>query len=186
MDDSEILVLYWQRSEEAIRETEAKYKRYCTYIAANILPSAADAEECVNDTWLRAWNAIPPAKPKQLATYLGKITRNLAINQHEKQHAAKRGLGQMPLALSELEDCVSSSRTPEQMVEDARITEALNQFLRELPITSRRVFVRRYWYLSSIDDIAKEYAMSASKVKSMLFRLREKLRDYLEKEGISL
>lgn len=186
MRDKEIIELYWQRSEHAVSETAAKYGNYCTHIARNILFDISDAEECVNDTWLRTWDAIPPARPNRLSTFLGKITRNLAINQYQKSHAAKRGFGQVPLALSELEACISGTGTPEQTVEDALITQALDTFLAELDETSRKVFVRRYWYLSDTKEIARDYKMSVSKVKSILHRLRAKLREHLEKEGISL
>lgn len=140
----------------------------------------------MNDTYFRAWNAIPPARPSRLSTYLGKITRNLALSKYQKYQAEKRGAGQVELALSELEDCISDAMTPEQIVEDGLITQTLNSFLERLDKNSRMVFVRRYWYLSSIEEISGDYDMSASKVKSILFRLRKKLRTNLEKEGISL
>lgn len=186
MDDSEIVRLYWSRSEAAVDETAKKYSGYCARIALNILHTAQDAEECVNDAFLRAWGAIPPARPANLAAFLGKITRNLALNRYQMDRAAKRGGGQTALALSELEDCVPGGGEPEQIVEDRLITQTLNAFLEELDADPRRIFVRRYWYLSGIEEIAEAFGMSVGKVKSILFRLRRRLRKKLEKEGISL
>lgn len=185
MDDERIVELYWARSEEAITETAAKYGPYCHYISYNILRSHEDAEECVNDTYVRAWNNMPPRRPNRLATFLGKITRNLSLNRHKTLHAVKRGGDEMALALAELEECVGGSDV-EEAVEERRLTACIDAFLASLSRSKRRVFVRRYWYLSPIEEIAAEYGMSESKVTSMLFRLRKQLRAELEKEGIVL
>jgi len=186
MNDNEILELYWSRSEHAIEATSEKYGAYCHIVSFNILHNEEDAEECVNDTWLNAWNAIPPNRPNRLQTYLGKITRNLSLSRYRKYSTEKRGFGQMPLALSELEECVSDADTVEQAVEDKALLAAIERFLYALPEQRRNIFIRRYWYLYSIEDIAEAYGMSKSKTASLLFRLRNSLKTHLEKEGIVL
>lgn len=186
MGDEEILELYWARSEEAIAATAKQYGAYCRTIALHILGNSQDAEECVNDAYLGAWNAIPPGRPESLAAFLGKITRNAALNRRQREKAKKRGAGQAELALSELEDCVPAGASVEQGVEDQLITAALEGFLFAQTQPKRNIFIRRYWYLSPIRDIAREYGMSQSKVKSLLFRMRKELKAYLEKEDILL
>lgn len=190
MDDREIIALYWERSDEAILETSRKYSRYCHSISFNILGNHEDAEECVNDTYLRAWNSIPPNRPNHLSAYLGRITRNLSFDKYRRRTAEKRGLGQAALALSELEDCLPGSANVARMVEEASeekiLIEAINSFLEGLPLESRMVFMRRYWHVSSIQEIARSFHMSESKVKSILFRTRKKLKAHLEEEGIAL
>lgn len=186
MDDKEILELYITRSEQAISETSQKYGRYCHYIAYSILQNDEDSKECVNDTYLQAWNSIPPQHPNRLQTFLGKITRNLSINKWEKRSAEKRGAGQVPMILDELAECVSSNENTAQTVEDVVIREVLNQFLENLPAETRKIFVRRYWYMSSVKEIAEEYNLSQSKVAVTLFRTRGKLKVALEKEGVTL
>ncbi len=186
MEDHEIIGLYWERSEEAISATAEKYGGYCQAIAYNILRSDSDAEECVNDAYFGAWNAIPPGRPENLAAFLGKITRNAALNRWKQAKAKKRGSGQAELALSELEDCVPAVVSVEQSVEDSVLTAVLDKFLCAQTQPKRNIFIRRYWYLSPIRDIAKEYGMSQSKVKSMLFRIRKELKATLEKEDFLL
>jgi RNA polymerase sigma-70 factor (ECF subfamily) len=187
VEDYEIVELFWARSETAIRETECKYARYCHSVAYGILRNDEDAQECVNDTWHKAWNAIPPARPAMIRTFLGKITRNLSLNALEKQNADKRGAGQFAVALSEIEESVPDDNSDsERFIEDEAITEVINRFLGKLPAEQRKVFVRRYWYASSLEEIAGDYGMSVGKVKSILHRLRLKLKTELEKEGISL
>ena len=186
MEDSRIIALYMERSEQAISETSGKYGKYCYAIAYGILRDVAASEECVNDTYLRAWNSIPPKCPNRLQTFLGKITRNLSLHQWEKQRAEKRGAGQVPLALDELAECVPAGNDAEQITEDLTIRNVLNRFLESLPKETRRIFVRRYWYLNSVKEIAEEYGLSESKVTVTLFRTREKLRNVLKKEGIAL
>lgn len=186
MDDGQIIELYCERSENAISETANKYGRYCHTIAYNILHNNEDSEECVNDTYMRAWGVMPPQRPNRLSTFLGKITRNLALNQYEKYSAEKRGSGQMPLALEELQICVPDSGSVEQAIEDAALTEIFNCFLAVLPIGTRKVFMRRYWYVSTIKEIASEYGFSESKVKMILLRARNELKHFLEKEGVTL
>lgn len=184
MEDSAIISLYVSRSENAISETDRKYGAYCFTIANNILSSREDSEESVNDTYLAAWNSIPPQYPNALPAFLGKITRYISLDRWKKGRAAKRGGGELPLALEELGDCVSGKESPEQSVMNRELTRCMNLFLDALPETERKVFVCRYWYLDSIDAIGKRFGFSESKVKSMLYRLREKLREKLEKEGL--
>ncbi|MDR0219990.1 MAG: sigma-70 family RNA polymerase sigma factor [Lachnospiraceae bacterium] len=186
MDDNKIIDLFWQRSEEGLAEVSAKYAKYCHSIAYRILGSNEDAEECVNDTWLRAWNAIPPARPGRLSTFLGKITRNLSLNRYEKQHAEKRGGGAVEIAIAELEDCLPARASVEEEVEENILAALVDNFLDTLPLRSRDVFVQRYWYLCSITDISTDLGLSENNVKSMLFRTRNKLKHYLEREGIAI
>lgn len=186
MEDSCIIALYFQRSEDAIAETAAKYGSYCYSIAYNILASKGDAEETVNDTYMGAWKAIPPHDPISLGAFLGKITRRIAINRWQAGRTAKRGGGEITLALEELDGCIPSGQSPEQELEGAELSRLLNRFVRGLPEPEHRVFVLRYWYLDSVADVAKQCGFSQSKVKSMLFRTRNKLRFLLEKEGISV
>lgn len=186
MNDNEIIELYWARNENAITASEEKYGRYCHSISYNILHNNEDAEECVNDTWVGAWKSIPPQRPNRLSSYLGKITRNLSINRFKQYTAEKRGLGQTEIVLSELEDCIPAETDVEQLVEEMVLVEALNRFLRGQPEQKRNIFIRRYWYLYPIREIAEVYSASESKITSLLFRMRNELKEYLEKEGITL
>lgn len=186
MDDSKILNLYWERSETAISETSKKYSKFCYYISFNILHNKEDVEECINETYLRAWNSMPPKYPDKLSAFLGKIIRNLSLNKFKSYITEKRGLGQTKLSLSELEDCIPSQNSIEESTKEIILVGAINDFLSTLPKIKRIIFVRRYWYMSEINTIAKQYNMSESKVKSMLFRIRNQLKNYLEKEHIIL
>jgi len=186
MEDRRIVELYLARSEEAITETDRKYGKYCSYIAFSILSSRQDAEECVNDTYMRAWNAIPPHEPVQLSTFLGKITRNLALNRYKSLHAQKRGKGQVDVALSELEECIGGTSKVETRADELVVVEVMNRFLAGQPKLNRVVFVKRYWYLSSIKEIADELSMNENRITSMLFRMRKELKKCLESEGIAL
>ena len=186
MDDRKIIKLYFDRSEQAISETAKKYGRYCHYIAYQILHSKEDSEECVNDTYLRAWNVIPPKQPVRLRTFLGKITRNLSLNKWEKLAAKKRGSGQVEEVLDELLDCFSEEDNVENIVENKRILQILNDFIDDLSIEKRKMFVRRYWYFSSVKEISKDFGISESKVTVTLFRTRQMLKEVLEKEGVIL
>lgn len=184
MEDTQIIDLYWQRSEQAIAETDGKYGGYCYSIAYNILTNNEDAEESVSDTYMAAWNTMPPRKPAILATFLGKITRRLSIDRWRERHSSKRGGGELPLALDELEDCVAGRETVELTYERKRFARAFNGFLDALPETERRVFLCRYWYLDPIGQIAAKFGFTESKVASMLHRTRKKLRATLEQEGL--
>lgn len=186
MEDHEIISLYWERSEEAVSVTAEKYGGYCRAIARNILRNDADAEECVNDAYFSAWNAIPPGRPDNLPAFLGKLTRNAALNRWKQSNAKKRGAGQTALVLSELEDCVPAVTSVEQGVEDGILTKAIENFLYAQTQPKRNIFIRRYWYLTPIRDLAKEYGMNQSKVKSLLFRMRKELKAILEKEDFQL
>ncbi len=186
MKDEEIIDLYWKRDEQAIAATADKYGAYCRTISYNILHSNEDAQECVNDTWLGAWKSMPPKRPGRLSAYLGKITRNLSLNRARHNLTEKRGLGQTELVLSELEDCIPAENTVEQIINEMALSQSINQFLRAQLRQKRNIFIRRYWYLYPIRDIAAAYDMSESKVASLLFRMRNDLKSYLEREGIVL
>ena len=182
MEDSQIIDLYWARDERALTETERKYGAYCRSISYQIVKNRLDVEECVNDTYLRAWNAMPPQRPFVLRAFLGKIARNLSLKIYEKNHARKRGGGQVCLALEELEDCLSDG--PELRLETAELSRFLDRFVRALPQKDGMIFIRRYWYLDSVADIAHRYHLAAGTVKSSLYRSRNKLRARLEQEGL--
>ena len=182
MDDERIVELYWQRNENAISETAAKYGKYLHDISYRILVNTEDADECVNDTYSRAWDAIPPHRPSILSTFLGKITRRISIDRWRMRNAEKRGGGEIELALDELQNCISDNQSVEEVSEQKEKINKINLFLRSLPDSERRVFLCRYWYLDSISSIARQFGFSESKVKSMLLRTREKLRVQLEKE----
>lgn len=184
MDDKIIVQLYWDRSEKAIVETDTKYGGYCYSIAYNVLANNEDAEESVSDTYMAAWNQLPPHRPSILATFLGKITRNISINRWRARNTHKRGGGETFLALEELEECVDGKQDVEGAYEFHEVIEVFNQFLDTLPETERDVFLRRYWLMDPIADIAKSFNFSQSKVTSMLHRTRGKLRKQFEKEGI--
>lgn len=186
MDDEKIIDLFWQRDETAITETDRKYSRYCYNISYSILINREDAEECVNDTYLHTWNAIPPHRPNRLSTFLGKITRNLSLQKYIKSHAQKRGGGQVDAALNELEECIPDQGDVEQWIEDSLIQESINRFLRKLKPEVRMVFVSRYWHLNSIEHISARFGFTESKVKSILFRTRKQLKTHLEEDGICL
>jgi len=184
MEDSQIISLYFARSEQAIQETDAKYGGYCYSIAYNILVSREDAEETVSDTYLSAWNAMPPRKPPALAAFLGKITRNISIDRWRKSRAFKRGGGQMQIALEELGECVSGGESAEDAAVRKEILASLNRFCASLNSTERKIFLCRYWYLDPMEEIAEKSGFSVSKVKSMLYRIRKRLNAQLEREGL--
>lgn len=184
MEDTRIVDLYWARSETAIDETSTKYGKYCYTIAHNILANADDADESVNDTYLEAWNSMPPHRPTILSTFLGKITRRISIDKWRSRNAEKRGGGEIVLVLDELSDCISTNKNVEQEFEAAELRKAIDDFVMDLPITERRVFICRYWYLDSIDTICKQFGFSHSKVKVMLHRTRKKLWNYLETKEV--
>lgn len=183
MEDSMIVELYWQRREQAIRETQKKYGSYCFCISHNILPLPEDAHECVNDTYLAAWNAMPPNRPGILSAFLGKITRRLSIDRWRRLSAAKRSGGTVTVALEELGECVSGGVDPAAAYERKELAGAVERFLDGLSFSEKKVFLLRYFELAPIQQIAKQCAMSESKAKSMLHRLRGRLRTHLEKEG---
>lgn len=184
MNDAQIIDLYFARSEMAIQETDRKYGSYCYTIAYNILANREDSEESVSDTYFSAWNVIPPQKPSKLATFLGKITRNISISRWRKCNAKKRGNGEMEIALDELEECVSGEQSIEDAILRKEAAAVLNRFVASLSADERKVFLCRYWYVNSLEEIAGKTGFSVGKVKSMLFRLRKRLGVRLEQEGL--
>ena len=186
MEDEKIVALYEERSEEAIAASSQKYGRYCHTIAYNVLYSEEDAEECVSDTWLRAWGAIPPARPESLKAFLGKITRNLALDRYDAAKAKKRGGGETETAIDELSEILPDESPQSQALEELELTEILNDFLKTLSPEKRKIFMRRYWYMDSVKEISQMYGISESNVKIILFRCRGELKTVLTKEGISI
>ncbi len=186
MKDREIVALYLERNEDAIEASENKYGKYCFFIAHNILGNTEDSEECVNDTYMKAWNSIPPHKPEKLSTFLGKITRNLALDILEKKSAKKRGNNILSLVLEELHECIPSPVSAENAVDKLQLIENLNCFLKTLSVENRKIFLQRYWYMMPVKEIAKENDFTESKVKMSLMRTRESLRIFLEKEGVQI
>lgn len=186
MEDNSIIQLYWDRNDRAIRATADKYGRYCKTIAKNILSNEEDAEECVNDTYLNAWNTMPPHWPKQLSTFLGKITRNLSFNKYKHDRAEKRGGGEIALVLDELIDCVSDTDSVEQIVDRRELIGAINTFVRGLSAEKRSIFVRRYWYADPVSKIAEDHGMGAGSVSKVLERTRKQLKAYLTERGFEL
>lgn len=181
MEDSKIIELYFMRNEEAIFETSEKYSPYCSAIAKNILHNELDEEECLSDTWLCAWNNIPPTVPNCFRVFLGKITRNISLNLFRKKNTAKRKGILEPI--DELSECVSAKTTLEEEIDAKSLSEYLDSFIRNLPEEKRYVFIRRYWYGDSLSDIAEKAKINETRVKNILSRLRKKLREELEKEG---
>ena len=185
MDDQTLVDLYWARDEEAIKETSAKYGRLCRYIANNILGNAEDCEECLNDTYFAAWNTIPVQRPNRFSVFISRITRNLALKKWEYLSAAKRNPSAI-ISLDELGDCVSGRFSIESEIESKHIESTIDTFLWEQGYEKRNIFIRRYWYFDSIESICEKTGFSQSKVKSILYELRLKLRKYLESEGIEV
>lgn len=185
MDDDMIINLYWERSEAAIAETANKYGKYCRTIAFNILSNISDAEECVNDTYMAAWNAMPPTRPNSLIAFLGRLTRNIALDRYDYNRAKKRN-GEFDTLLSELGDIISAQIDVECEFEAKEVSKLISEFLRSNHTENRVIFLRRYWFADSISDISGQFGLSESKVKSILFRMRKKLKKFLEKEGVLL
>ena len=186
MEDSQIVELYWSRSENAIAETLSKYGGFCRQIAYGILASTEDAEEVVNDTCLGAWNSIPPHRPAVLSAFLAKLTRRISIDRWRSKTSAQRGGGELPAALEELAECVPAGNSVEAEAEAKELERLIGAFIRSLPDMERRVFLCRYWYLDAVPAISRQFGFSESKVKSLLFRTRRRLRVYLEKEGVMI
>ena len=183
LEDAAIISLYWRRDAQAIPATAEKYGSYCTAVARNILRDQRDAEECVNDTYLAVWNAIPPQKPDPLRTFVCKIARNLAAAKYHANTAKKRN-SRYDAALDELEGCLAAGGSVEEAYDAKELSEAINAFLSSLSYTDRFLFVRRYWYSDSMQDIAAMIGSTANSVAVRLYRLREKLRHYLIREGL--
>ena len=183
MEDSKIVELYWQKNEKAIKETNNKYGAYCYTIADNILHNREDSEECVNDTWLKAWNAMPPQKPTKLQMFLAKITRNLSFNRFNARSAEKRGGGEIVLVLDELAECLASESDVVSEYEVRELGRCIQKFVRALPERDCNVFVRRYFFTEPVAQIAKKYGLTENNVMVILSRIRTKLKNYLIKEG---
>ena len=184
MEDARIIELYWLRSEEAVARTAEKYGRYCAAIARRFLPDPRDGEEAVADTWTAAWDSIPPRRPNCLQAYLGRITRNLCLDRIRAGDRLKRGGGEVPLALEELEECLPGPDSPEREAEQRELAERIDRFLRTLPETERQIFVERYWYMARIEEIARAHGFSKAKTTRQLHRTRKKLGRLLEKEEL--
>ena len=186
MEDQRIIQLFWERDQGAIAALARKYGRYCRTIAENILRSREDAEECVNDAYLRVWNAVPPQRPQALPAFLGRIVRNLSFHRWEARRAEKRGGGETELVLSELAECVSGGEDVDRALDRRELLAAIQDFLDTLPEGRRRMFVCRYWYCDSVKDIAARLGVSPASVSMALGRMREKLREYLLERGFTL
>lgn len=186
MQDEKIVELYWKRDEAAIEETGKKYEHYLSKIAYNILADLEDSKECVNDTYLKAWNSMPPHKPEVLKTYLGKLTRQRSIDMFRSRNRVKRQGSEYAVSLSELGECVSGGDETEQSVDMHLLAEAIRKFLCSLSPEARNTFIGRYYYMDSMKEVAAYYGMSESKVKSLLHRTRLRLKTYLEQEGFDL
>jgi RNA polymerase sigma-70 factor (ECF subfamily) len=186
MEDEKIVQMYWDRDQRAITTTADKYGNYCTVIARNILGNEQDAEECVNDTYLNAWDSIPPHRPSVLATFLGKITRNLSLNRYKYLNADKRGGGSVPMVLDELSEIVAGADTPEHEMNKKELLQTINQFLADLSEEKRKMFVSRYWYFEDVKSIAKRLKMTENNVSVTLNRLRKQLHTFLSERGFEL
>lgn len=182
MEDKQIVELFWERDPQALLHSQEKYGAYCLKVAQNILP-AEDAEECVNDTWLQAWSAIPPARPENLQFYLATVTRNQALDRYRKDHAQKRGGGVVNTALEELAECLTSGENPQELYQAKELEGAINRFVRSLPVRDGNIFIRRYYFLESLDEISVRYRISKGSLSVILSRTRAKLKKCLEKEG---
>ena len=183
MEDNQIIELYWQRDEGAISESSRKYGSYCQSIAFNILQNNEDSEECVNDTWLKAWDSMPPHKPDCLRLFLAKITRNLSFNRYNANKAKKRGGGEMTLVLDELAECISNETDPEEAIINKELNEYIIRFVHTLPERERNIFVRRYFFVDTVKSISKRYGLSENYVSVTLNRTRKMLKKKLKKEG---
>lgn len=185
MDDSKLLDLFWNRDENAICEMDVKYGSYCRKIAMNILTIPEDAEECISDTWLKAWENIPPERPKKLKAWLGKVVRNTALTIWQKNHAQKR-YGGMELMLDELAEIIPSAEITESIIDAHDLGTVINGWLRDLAPEDRNLFVRRYWYGYSVKELSAEFRISAGNLSQKMYRLRKDLKGKLEKDGITL
>ena len=185
MEDLQIIDLYFKRDETAISETDQKYGAFCRSIALNMLSIYEDAEECVNDTYLQAWNTIPPQRPVRFGAWLGRVVRNISINLWNKNHRQKRYAGIEQL-LDELEDCIPSPATVEHQIEEQELTEVVNTWLVSLPQNDRILFMRRYWNGETVNALAQESGASPANMAKRMYRLRQNLKSKLEKEGYSL
>ncbi len=186
MDDETIVQLLWDRKEQGLEDMSAKYEKYCFSISCRIVNDKEDAKECVNDTWLNAWNSIPPSRPYNLAGYLAKLVRNISINCYNKKHTLKRGGDNIVVALDELSECIDSGSRVEESLELKLITDIITDFLASQDKTKRWIFLQRYFYMAEIKEIADRLEIKQGTVKSVLYRMRKQLKKWLEKEAIYL
>ena len=186
MEDKEIVQLYLSRDERAVSETDMKYGKYCNRLALRILGDHQYAEEAVDDTWLKAWNSIPPTRPDSLKMYLAKITRNISFSRLRQECAVKRGGGEITLALDELDECIGTTNSPEEHLSAKELAESIQSLLLELSERERNIFVRRYFFVDSIESIALQYGVKESNVHMILTRVRKKLKKHLIQEGYVL
>ena len=184
MDDTSIVKLLWDRCEQALKELAAKYGRFCHKIALNILGSSEDAEECVNDTYLSVWNSIPPQRPSVLPPYVGRITKNHALNMYNKKHAEKRGGSNLTLVFEELDEVIAGYESADSALYRRELLSVISEFLEVLPEDKRKIFVRRYWYADSVKDIAARMHMTENNVSVSLNRMRSRLREILQEGGL--
>lgn len=184
--DEAIIEMYWNRQEEAIAHTSEKYHTYCFAIAKNILYVYEDSEECVSDTWMHAWNSIPPQRPDILKSFLGKITRNLSLDRYRKDHAQKRGGGEVEVCLDELEECVSDGSNVEGEILAGELKDTIQAFVTNLAERDRNVFIRRYFFMENAGEISQKYGLTEGNVLQILSRTRKKLGEYLRKEGYAV
>ncbi len=185
-DDIQIVNLLFARQESGLKKLEEKYNKYCLTIANRILFDNEDSKECVNDAWLKIWNSIPPNRPENLAGYLAKIVRNLALNCYEKKHAAKRGGGQVEMSYDELSECLAGKGRVDENLEKNELSCIISKFLKQKGEQKRTIFIQRYFYFAEISDIADRMGMKESSVRSVLSRMRKELKNYLEQEGIAI
>ena len=183
MEDARIIDLYWQRAERAIEETDRKYGKYCMTVADNILHDREDDEECVSDTWLRAWNSMPPQRPSVLRAFLARITRNLSLDRWRARQASRRGGGEVTVLLDELEECLAGTHRVEESVEASELAGCIGRFVAGLPEREGDVFTRRYFFAETIPEIAERYGLTANNVTVILSRTRNRLKQELVKEG---
>ncbi len=183
MTDEKIIQLFFNRNEMAIKETQQKYGAYCFHIANRILDNREDSEECLNDTWMQAWNSIPPTQPAHYNLFLAKIVRNISFNKYKEKHSQKRGRGEIALVLDELAECIAGQSDTEALFMAGQLQQTINTFVRGLPEREGNIFIRRYFYADSILDISKHYSISENSIRVMLNRTRNKLKIVLKKEG---
>ena len=184
MEDKDIIKLFFKRDEQALTQTDKQYGKYARFIAGNILPTAEDSEEAVNDAYVSLWQSIPPKEPLSLKAYLARVVKNISLDRLRHQRAEKRGAGQTDSVLEELSECLSDNDTPESELDKKLLSEAIERFVDSLDKKNRIIFIRRYWYLCSVEEIASSQRMTKGSVKTALYRMRLKLKEQLEREGL--
>lgn len=184
MEDADIIDLYYGREESAIVETRMKYGRMLISISLGILKNMQDAEECENDTYLKTWNAIPPERPNVFSAFLSKIIRNLSLNKYDEQHAQKRNITDIPVLIDELAECIPDRNNVDDYMDEQVLKQAVNMFLKTLKEDDRIIFMRRYWFCESVQDISERYGYGTSRIKMSLLRTRQKLKKRLKDEEL--